>query len=210
MGGSGYHSHYLSGWCRHCGRKRGADGRCADCDGWWTSPLLTSGVPVIALGTAFLLAALPLLRHRTYAPVYADAPSVLSSPATPRYFISAPILPPVMRPQPVYAPASLFAPAAPVPAVRIAAAAPVDPAQEQMRLQAMAGYANSLLRAEENRRAAALWSSRHQAAVQALSAAPNVYSPATPSAPAQSPSLTSPLQSVSPAIGADMSAARLL
>ncbi len=39
-----------SGWCVDCGMRRGADGRCANCDPWWTHPMLQHG------GMAVLLA----------------------------------------------------------------------------------------------------------------------------------------------------------
>ena len=104
----GYHSQYLSGWCQQCGRKRGADGRCADCDGWWTSPLLRVGGPVIAVGTVLMVGLIPLLQHRTYTPVYAVAP-VLSSPAAP--FTSRPL---IISPAAPIAPASYLPTTAPL------------------------------------------------------------------------------------------------
>lgn len=45
---------YQSGWCVSCGRRRGADGRCVNCDPWWTSPLIQIGGPILAV-TALVL-----------------------------------------------------------------------------------------------------------------------------------------------------------
>jgi len=50
--GSSSYAHYLSGWCPECGRRRGADARCANCDPWWTSPLFQVGIPAVLV--AFL------------------------------------------------------------------------------------------------------------------------------------------------------------
>jgi hypothetical protein len=45
---------FSSGWCTQCGRRRGDDGRCTNCDPWWTSGLIQVGAPLVA-GTAALL-----------------------------------------------------------------------------------------------------------------------------------------------------------
>jgi hypothetical protein len=77
-------SNFAPGWCGVCGRKRGADGRCGDCDGWWTSPLLTLGGPAIALGTALLLLVLPLLRPASFSsPVNRPVLAVSVIPSAP-------------------------------------------------------------------------------------------------------------------------------
>ena len=46
--------HYAmeSGWCVDCGMRRGSDGRCANCDPWWTHPMLSHGG--IAVGLAVI------------------------------------------------------------------------------------------------------------------------------------------------------------
>jgi hypothetical protein len=46
---------YSSGWCERCGRRRGGDGRCSNCDPWWTSPLLQVGAPLVAGCAAVLV-----------------------------------------------------------------------------------------------------------------------------------------------------------
>jgi hypothetical protein len=46
---------YSSGWCERCGRRRGGDGRCSNCDPWWTSPLLQVGAPLVAGCAAILV-----------------------------------------------------------------------------------------------------------------------------------------------------------
>ena len=53
---------YTSGWCGSCGRRRAADGRCLNCDAWWTSPLVQIGGPVVVLGTLLLLVSLSFVR----------------------------------------------------------------------------------------------------------------------------------------------------
>jgi hypothetical protein len=46
---------YASGWCTVCGRRRGGDGRCVNCDPWWTSPLIQVGGPILAVGSLLLV-----------------------------------------------------------------------------------------------------------------------------------------------------------
>lgn len=43
--------HYAmeSGWCVDCGMRRGSDGRCANCDPWWTHPVLSHGGMAVVL-----------------------------------------------------------------------------------------------------------------------------------------------------------------
>ena len=43
-----------SGWCDGCGRRRGRDGRCPNCDPWWGNAFIQIGGPMI-LGTLLLL-----------------------------------------------------------------------------------------------------------------------------------------------------------
>lgn len=38
-----------SGWCVDCGMRRGVDGRCANCDPWWTHPMLQHGGMAVGL-----------------------------------------------------------------------------------------------------------------------------------------------------------------
>ena len=47
-----------SGWCVDCGMRRGADGRCANCDPWWTHPMLQHGgmaVVLAVIGTIVMI-----------------------------------------------------------------------------------------------------------------------------------------------------------
>lgn len=44
----------IGGWCSGCGRRRGRDGRCPNCDPWWSNALIQVGGPLI-LGTLLLL-----------------------------------------------------------------------------------------------------------------------------------------------------------
>jgi hypothetical protein len=46
---------YSSGWCERCGRRRGGDGRCTNCDPWWTSALIQVGAPLLAASAALLI-----------------------------------------------------------------------------------------------------------------------------------------------------------
>lgn len=43
------HGMMESGWCVDCGMRRGADGRCANCDPWWTHPMLQHGGMAVGL-----------------------------------------------------------------------------------------------------------------------------------------------------------------
>ncbi|MFM7320631.1 MAG: hypothetical protein ACKO5K_03775 [Armatimonadota bacterium] len=81
----------LSGWCYTCGARRGVDGRCPQCDPWWTSPLLVTGIPVVAVFGLLLALTVarfspkgaggppPTLRAPTWTPV-PGAP--MAAPAT--------------------------------------------------------------------------------------------------------------------------------
>ena len=55
MTGAGGLHRRRADWCDHCGRRRGGDGRCVECDGWWTHPLLVFGVPIVGGTTALLV-----------------------------------------------------------------------------------------------------------------------------------------------------------
>lgn len=55
---------YVSGWCPHCGRRRGSDGRCNNCDPWYTNPLVQYGAPFVAVVTVFLVAGAAMLSPR--------------------------------------------------------------------------------------------------------------------------------------------------
>jgi hypothetical protein len=59
--------HPLSGWCTECGRRRGADARCSNCEPWWTSPLVQAGIPAV-LGALFLMTSVSALIKQTEKP----------------------------------------------------------------------------------------------------------------------------------------------
>lgn len=44
-----------SGWCSNCGLRRGPDGRCSNCDPWWTSPLIQVGGPLVTVAALALI-----------------------------------------------------------------------------------------------------------------------------------------------------------
>ena len=54
-----------SGWCGTCGLRRGADGRCSNCDAWWTSPLVQYGAPLLIAFTFLLILGVSLLRPKS-------------------------------------------------------------------------------------------------------------------------------------------------
>ncbi len=113
-------SPYASGWCTACGRRRGNDGRCINCDPWWTSPLIQVGGPVLAVGSLFLVGlAIAVTPPRPDPAVASSArPTLFTPPAITRPFANsvAPLAPPaVQHPAPPLAafpqlPASYFAP----------------------------------------------------------------------------------------------------
>lgn len=183
---------YTSGWCLQCGKRRGGDGRCSDCDGWWTSPLFTIGAPVIGAATLLLLFGVTLLRRQMPLPRIARA-SVLSSPISTAD--SGSVL--TMRPTPPLAappaaPVSLSRPTAPMaamvlPPAQSETAERPDPIRDQRRLREMTEYTGAIVRQQLGRREADAWDARHLAAVgtatattvRRLPSAP----PARPSAP---------------------------
>jgi hypothetical protein len=61
---TGLYGNTTAGWCGNCGRRRGADGRCANCDPWWTSPLFQTGGPIILLVSLILIVSLSVFGKR--------------------------------------------------------------------------------------------------------------------------------------------------
>jgi hypothetical protein len=57
------YANYQSGWCGSCGRKRGKDGRCENCDPWWSSPLVTYGAPLVVGLTVLLTVGASIARN---------------------------------------------------------------------------------------------------------------------------------------------------
>ncbi len=87
---------YSSGWCERCGRRRGGDGRCANCDPWWTSALVQVGAPLLAACAALLVFVIATFGSRPTAVPTRSASSgsaatsgrgggVLTSPLAPGY-----------------------------------------------------------------------------------------------------------------------------
>ncbi|MBB6050654.1 hypothetical protein [Armatimonas rosea] len=119
----------MSGWCTTCGRRRGADGRCINCDPWWTSPLIQVGGPALAICCVFLVGIVAALTPPKPDPALGSShhggssstPTVFSSPALSSGFVppvgplSAPRMaqaPPPLAAMPQL-PASFFAPPPP-------------------------------------------------------------------------------------------------
>lgn len=115
---------YVAGWCPHCGRRRGNDGRCADCDPWFTSPLVQYGGPIVGAFTVFLIAGTFLIGARNNANTETVAngnnAGVLGAPsvagpsfplnAMPQFPTVQPIAPPMPRPPDPASMAASFTP----------------------------------------------------------------------------------------------------
>lgn len=157
---------FQSGWCVQCGRRRGPDGRCSNCDPWWTSPLIQVGGPIVAVfallmavlvtrfgnvspqdrassfsasGTAGRPGASPAAPDAAFGVLSAPGPSgALPSPASPTAFAA---------PAPATTPAVTVFPAAPPPPAAVAA---VDPDRRALAdleaLRAVVWQADALAR----------------------------------------------------------------
>lgn len=95
-------SPYSSGWCTTCGRRRGNDGRCINCDPWWTSPLIQVGGPILAVGSLLLVGLSIAVTPPRPDPAAQSAqtarpPALLSSPTLP---LSASLGPAPLSPPP--------------------------------------------------------------------------------------------------------------
>jgi hypothetical protein len=145
-----YYHRYASGWCHECGRKRGNDGRCARCDGWWTSPLLIFGFPIIAVTTTLLFLLLPLFQPSN--PRHEAVVVLQNKPAQAAFSVPIPAIA-----QPLPFPAALRLPAAPatsIPSVPpIAPAVAVGPSIDQANLRQQIDYAAGLDRVYDAQRA---------------------------------------------------------
>lgn len=134
--------HFLSGWCPECGRRRGADARCKNCDPWWTSPLVQAGVPAV-LGMLFLVTSASTLVKQTQKP---RESVVMRSTGT-----SRPITVNVTRTN--YQPQRRARVASVAPAISYVAPT-FDPAAEALRVQREGAYINAVLRAQDEARRA--------------------------------------------------------
>lgn len=74
-------AYYSSGWCGSCGRKRGPDGRCENCDPWWSSPLIQYGAPLVIGVTLLIFLGTSLARQSSREGVGSGTPHVVSAPA---------------------------------------------------------------------------------------------------------------------------------
>jgi hypothetical protein len=123
-------------WCPNCGRRRGGDGRCADCDPWWTSPIVQIGGP-ISLGVVLLLLGGITLMQPNRAPGEVRSAAAISRQqgVTPTFGSYASPVHPYgnYSPAPVYT-APVYNPA-PIPAVNFARAVP--PSLEELQLRAI-------------------------------------------------------------------------
>lgn len=128
------YANYQSGWCVACGRRRGNDGRCVNCDPWWTSGLVQVGGPIIAVGmllmTIVLVTISPTAQTATHrVPSQASSGRVsgmnllgspaLGGPSSPLSSLSAPSV------QTAYAP---------LPPILVAPSAFSQPLTEDQRL----------------------------------------------------------------------------
>lgn len=165
--GSSSYTHYLSGWCPGCGRRRGPDARCANCDPWWTSPLFQLGVPAV-LATLFLFSTTSAVL-RTSAPAahregrgrQAAAPAAWSMPA---YGAVTPVVISVPR---------TALPVVPVASTVVSTTTAQIAAQRQRdavlaRMQSDAAYADSALTAANAAQAEQAYMLRNRAVTAAL------------------------------------------
>jgi hypothetical protein len=147
---------FLSGWCPECGRRRGADARCKNCDPWWTSPLVQAGVPAV-LGVLFLVTSASTLVKQTQKP---REPVVMRSTGT-----SRPVMVNVARTNFESQQRARVASVAPV----IPYVAPTfDPAAEALRVQREGAYINAVLRAQDEARRAQQIATRNREYAVAL------------------------------------------
>ena len=56
---------YTPGWCGQCGRRLGRDGRCSNCDPWWTSPIMYYAGGLTVLVTFVVLGIITLSHSQT-------------------------------------------------------------------------------------------------------------------------------------------------
>lgn len=61
-------STFQSGWCLHCGMRRGIDNRCSNCDPWWTHPLLQHGslIIILAIAGTFVMISIAKSKERDF------------------------------------------------------------------------------------------------------------------------------------------------
>ena len=80
------------GWCTGCGRRRGADGRCANCDAWWASPLVAVGGPMVLGTTALLTIGIWFLKGSEPAPPPrpVSAPALVAAAPSPGFAVASP------------------------------------------------------------------------------------------------------------------------
>lgn len=153
------YGHYTSGWCGSCGRKRGPDGRCENCDPWWTSPLIQYGGPLVAGVTLILLVGSSLVRVQPrdgrdgYIP-RAAAPALAAN--TPRFV--NPGSPSPYGYRPVAAPVSASFGAS-IPIMNVSPADANRPTFDELQrrdhedLRRMTAYVDSAIRADDFARA---------------------------------------------------------
>jgi|GEM_PF-977055 hypothetical protein len=146
----GFYGYTTAGWCGNCGRRRGPDGRCSNCDPWWTSPLFQIGGPAVLLVSLFLIVGVTLFKPKADSSPRIAATRVNSTiPATqiPGYgtipAMSAPRLPA----------------SPPIISAQQVASIPVPPTRTEIQLRQLqelrrlTAYVDSVVQADQNARA---------------------------------------------------------
>ncbi|MBC8104224.1 MAG: hypothetical protein H7Z41_16740 [Cytophagales bacterium] len=139
---------YLPGWCPECGRRRSGDARCANCDPWWTSPIIQAGLPVL-IGIFFVV---------TSASAWMSVKPKPSGVAASRAAVSS--RPVTVQVPPGYQPSTAsVAPSVRPPAMPAARTGAMDLA---VRAQREGAYINAVLQAQDRARRAWEVAARNQ------------------------------------------------
>src|SRR5438105_4566739 len=73
-------------WCPNCGRRRNPDGRCPDCDPWWTSPVVQYGGPLSLLIVLALLGGIALTQSHNSSRQVRSLPAIVGNPGNTRSY----------------------------------------------------------------------------------------------------------------------------
>ena len=137
-----------AGWCGNCGRRRGADGRCPNCDPWWTSPVFQVGGPIVLLISLALIVGISVFRGGADNGPRIAATKVNSS--IPASYVSAAgygrsVAPPVLAAPVISVPASVanYAPRPTLDEVRY---------QQLDNLRHLTAYVDTVVQQEQNAR----------------------------------------------------------
>jgi hypothetical protein len=146
---TGTYGYTTAGWCGNCGRRRGPDGRCSNCDPWWTSPIFQIGGPIALLVSLGLIIGISVFKGgqdngpRIAATVVNNPiaatriPSSVTGPTYPAARISAPVVsaPPLT---------ANYGRTPRAEEIRL---------QQQYELQRATAYADAVVQADQNARA---------------------------------------------------------